>query len=143
MIEGRVLTAAISASRVKITVFLFFVILMITIIGALMYLIEGGQNQSFSSIPKSMYWAVVTLTTVGYGDITPQTNLGQFLSAAVMILGYAVLAVPTGILSAEIISSEVMKKKTGNTESCRYCGKEGHDNDALFCKYCGERLNPE
>ncbi len=143
MIEGRVLMAAIKASRAKITVFLIFVLLMITIVGALMYLVEGGQNPDFSSIPMSMYWAVVTLTTVGYGDITPQTNLGQFLSAAVMILGYAVLAVPTGIVSAEIINSENIRNKKGNTQSCRYCGQEDHDNDAVYCKYCGESLKSE
>lgn len=143
MIEGRILTSAINASKAKITVFLIFVLLMITIVGAIMYLIEGGQNPSFSSIPRSMYWAVVTLTTVGYGDITPQTNLGQFLSAVVMILGYAVLAVPTGIVSAEIINSDSIKRKANNTESCRFCGREGHDNDAIFCKFCGEELNPE
>ncbi len=143
MVEGRILTAAVAASRAKITVFMIFVLLMITIIGALMYLVEGGQNDDFSSIPRSMYWAVVTLTTVGYGDITPQTNLGQFLSAAVMILGYTVLAVPTGIVSAEIISSERERSKMGNTQACRFCGKEGHDNDAAYCKYCGERLHPE
>jgi voltage-gated potassium channel len=142
MVEGRILMAAINASKAKITVFLIFVVLMITIIGALMYLIEGGKNPSFSSIPRSMYWAVVTLTTVGYGDITPQTNLGQFLSAVVMIMGYAVLAVPTGIVSAEIINSDAIKNKTNNTESCRYCGREGHDDDAVYCKYCGEALNP-
>ena len=141
MVEGRILMAAVNASKAKITVFLIFIVLMVTIIGALMYLIEGGQNPSFSSIPRSMYWAVVTLTTVGYGDITPQTNLGQFLSAIVMVLGYAVLAVPTGIVSAEIINSDSIAKKSNNTESCRYCGKEGHDNDAIYCKYCGEILN--
>ncbi len=143
MVEGRILMAAVNASKAKITVFMIFVLLMITIIGALMYLVEGGQNPAFSSIPRSMYWAVVTLTTVGYGDITPQTNLGQFLSAAVMILGYAVLAVPTGIVSAEIISSENMRSKTANTQACKFCGLEGHDNDAVYCKYCGEMLHPE
>jgi len=103
-----------------------------------MYLVEGGTNERFSSIPRAMYWAVVTLTTVGYGDITPVTNIGQFLSAAVMILGYAVLAVPTGIVSAELVN---YKGENANTESCRFCGLEGHDDDATYCKYCGEKLN--
>ena len=128
------------ASRVKITVFLSFVLLLVTLIGSLMYLVEGAYgNESFSSIPRSIYWAIVTLTTVGYGDITPASELGQFLSAAVMILGYAVLAVPTGIVTSELIKP----KKRKNTQSCRYCGEEGHDDDAIYCKYCGEKINED
>ncbi|MEL7121616.1 MAG: ion transporter [Bacteroidota bacterium] len=136
--EGRMLIRAMESSRVKITIFLIFIAVLVTIIGAIMYLVEGGQNDDFTSIPKSIYWAIVTLTTVGYGDITPQTNIGQFFSALVMIIGYAVLAVPTGIVSAEIINEA--SKKT-NTQSCRFCGSEEHDNDAIHCKYCGEKLN--
>lgn len=136
--EGRVISRALIASRAKITVFLTFVVLMVTIIGAVMYLVEGGSNESFSSIPRSIYWAIVTLTTVGYGDITPQTNLGQFLSAVVMIMGYAVIAVPTGIVSSELMKD--IQSQT-NTQACRYCGREGHDDDAKYCKYCGELLN--
>ncbi len=132
---------ALKASRAKIVVFLTFVSLIVIIVGALMYLIEGGSNERFSSIPRGIYWAIVTLTTVGYGDITPTTNLGQFVSAVVMIMGYAVIAVPTGIVSAEFVSD--YQKTKVNTQACRYCGLEGHDNDATFCKYCGERLNPE
>ena len=132
---------ALKASRAKIVVFLTFVSLIVIIVGALMYLIEGGSNERFSSIPRGIYWAIVTLTTVGYGDITPTTNLGQFVSAVVMIMGYAVIAVPTGIVSAEFVSG--YQKTKVNTQACRYCGLEGHDNDATFCKYCGERLNPE
>lgn len=140
MNEGQVIVKAMVASRAKITVFLTFVSLIVIIIGAVMYLIEGGSNPNFSSIPRSIYWAVVTLTTVGYGDITPVTEVGQFLSAIVMILGYAIIAVPTGIVSAEFIDQG---KKAGqtNTQACRYCGREGHDNDAKHCKYCGEQLN--
>jgi len=137
--EGDIIRRAMLASRAKITVFLTFVILMVTIVGSVMYLIEGAQNSSFSSIPRAMYWAVVTLTTVGYGDITPVTNLGQFLSAVVMVLGYAVIAVPTGIVSAEMIS-EVRRTQVSN-QACRYCGREGHATDAVHCKYCGELLN--
>ncbi len=137
--EGDVIMKAMLASRAKITVFLTFVLLMVTLVGALMYLVEGGSNPSFSDIPKSIYWAVVTLTTVGYGDITPITGVGQFLSAAVMILGYAVLAVPTGIVSAEFIRE---KNLSFNTKACHYCGHEGHDDDAKFCKFCGEKLEP-
>jgi len=139
--EGNIIIQALRASRAKITVFLTFVSLLVIIIGALMYLIEGGANDSFSSIPRGVYWAIVTLTTVGYGDITPATDLGQFLSAIVMIMGYAIIAVPTGIVSAEFVSG--YQKGKVNTQACRYCGLEGHDNDAVFCKYCGERLNPK
>ncbi|MEN0002946.1 MAG: ion transporter [Bacteroidota bacterium] len=138
--EGQVIRRALEASRAKITVFLTFVCIIVIIIGALMYLVEGGTNSDFSSIPRSIYWAIVTLTTVGYGDITPVTAVGQMLSAVVMVLGYAILAVPTGIVSAEFISQE-KAAKMGNTQACRYCGQEGHDNDARYCKYCGEILN--
>ena len=137
--EGEVIIRALKASRAKITVFLTFILLLIIIIGSIMYLVEGGQNEDFSSIPRSIYWTVVTLTTVGYGDITPVTELGQFLSAFIMILGYAILAVPTGIVSAEMVSG--LKGNTFTTQACRYCGKEGHETDAVYCKYCGERLN--
>ena len=138
LVEGSLIIRALRASRAKITVFLTFVLLLVIIIGSVMYLVEGGFNPSFSSIPRSIYWAIVTLTTVGYGDITPVTNLGQFLSAAVMILGYGILAVPTGIVSAEF--SREGQAPT-NTQACRYCGREGHDDDAVHCKYCGEKLN--
>ncbi len=137
--EGRLIVRAMEASREKITVFFLFVLLMVTILGSIMYLIEGGVNPDFSSIPKAVYWAIVTLTTVGYGDITPVTGLGQFLSAFVMILGYAVIAVPTGIVTAELVHST----PSTQTQACPACGREGHDDDALFCKYCGAELYPE
>ncbi|GJM34428.1 MAG: ion transporter [Saprospiraceae bacterium] len=140
MKEGFIIVEALKASRIKITVFLIFVILMTIIIGSLMYLLEGGQNPSFSSIPRSVYWAIVTLTTVGYGDITPVTPLGQLLSAVVMIMGYAILAVPTGIVSAEFIQKN-KKVYSTNTQACRFCGREGHDNNAQYCKFCGNILN--
>ena len=136
--EGDQLLRALKASRPKITVFMLFVLLMVIITGSVMYIVEGGQEGTqFRSIPLSIYWAIVTLTTVGYGDIAPTTDLGRFLSAIVMMLGYAVLAVPTGIVSVEIFKS----KKRTNTQACRYCAQEGHDDDAKFCKYCGEKLN--
>ncbi|WP_421949568.1 ion transporter [Phaeodactylibacter xiamenensis] len=138
--EGDIIIQALRASRAKITVFLTFVSLLVIIIGALMYLIEGGSNEGFSSIPRGVYWSVVTLTTVGYGDITPRTELGQLISAVVMILGYAIIAVPTGIVSAEFVKE--YKSGKANTQACRYCGQEGHDHDAIHCKYCGEQLNP-
>lgn len=138
MKEGEIIIKAMQASRAKITVFLFFILLIVVIIGSVMYLVEGGQNPAFTSIPRSIYWTIVTLTTVGFGDITPQTELGQFLSAIIMILGYAVIAVPTGIVSAEFIESQ----KSGyiDTRSCRSCGSEGHDRDASYCKNCGASL---
>ena len=142
MTEGAVIVEALKASRVKITVFLIFITLLVTIIGAMIYLIEGGEPDSnFTSIPKSIYWAIVTLTTVGYGDIAPVTHLGQFLAAAVMILGYAVIAVPTGIVTNELFKGA--RRNTHNSQACRFCSREGHDDDAKFCKYCGEKLNEE
>ena len=137
--EGDQLRRALIASRNKIMVFLFAVSLLVIIIGAIMYLIEGGSNEGFSSIPRAVYWAIVTLTTVGYGDITPKTDIGQFLSALVMITGYAIIAVPTGIVTNEMLNTG--KKAITNTQVCRYCAREGHADDALYCKYCGGRLN--
>ncbi|MEM9525979.1 MAG: ion transporter [Bacteroidota bacterium] len=139
LVEGDQLRRALIASRNKITVFLFTVSLLVIIIGSVMHLIEGGSNDGFSSIPRAVYWAIVTLTTVGYGDITPRSDIGQFLSAIVMILGYAIIAVPTGIVTNEMISASRVKRT--NTQVCRYCAKEGHDDDAIYCKYCGGRLN--
>ena len=139
--EGAQLRKALIASRNKITVFLFAVSLLVIVIGAVMYLIEGGTNAGFSSMPRSVYWAIVTLTTVGYGDITPQTNVGQFLSALVMIVGYAIIAVPTGIVTNEMMNATGQKSTYHNSQVCRYCAKEGHADDAVFCKYCGGRLN--
>ncbi len=139
MKEAAIIQKALLASRAKITVFLSLVILLVIVIGSVMYLVEGGQNPRFSSIPISLYWTIVTLTTVGYGDITPVTALGQFLSAVVMILGYGIIAVPTGIVSAEMIREDFSEKKV-NSISCPACSKEGHDDDALYCKYCGAAL---
>jgi voltage-gated potassium channel len=137
---------ALRASRHKISVFLVFILLCVIIIGSIMYIVEGtADNTSFTSIPRSIYWAIVTITTVGYGDIAPQTSIGQLLAAFVMILGYAVIAVPTGIVSSEFMkeSEEQRKRKVSlvSTQACKYCTREGHDSDALYCKYCGELLN--
>ncbi len=140
--ESEVIVKSLSASRRKISVFLFAVSILVTIIGAVMYLIEGATNPGFSSIPLSIYWAIVTLTTVGFGDITPQTSFGQFLSAVVMIIGYAVIAVPTGIVSAEMVSQGRQSKEM-NTQTCRYCGEDDHVKDAVYCRRCGHALNPD
>ena len=138
MRAGTTITRALEASREKITVFLIFVLLMVTIIGSLMYMIEGGEDSGFTSIPRSIYWAIVTLTTVGYGDIAPSTPFGQFLAAAVMILGYAVLAVPTGIVSAEMVLEN--RKAASENTNCSRCGKEGHEENSRYCNRCGEPM---
>ena len=134
--EAKVLTQALHASRRKITVFLFAVFTLVVILGSLMYVIETEEN-GFTSIPRSIYWAIVTLTTVGYGDISPKTGLGQALAAVVMVIGYSIIAVPTGIITAEISRT---KEKAVSTQSCPDCSAEGHDKDAIFCKHCGARL---
>ncbi len=133
--DATLLLKAMHASRRKITVFLFTVLTLVVILGSLMYLIEGAEN-GFTSIPQSIYWAIVTLTTVGYGNIAPQTSLGQMLAAFVMILGYSIIAVPTGIVTVEL--SRVSNLET--TRSCHECSAEGHDGDADYCKYCGSKL---
>ncbi len=137
--QARLITASLKRSLPKILVFLSFVLVLTVIIGSLMYLIEGPVNPGFDSIPHSMYWAIVTLTTVGYGDITPLTSLGQFLSAIVMLIGYAIIAVPTGIVSADIVHSNYEAHKI-STQACPHCGAEGHTSDAVYCKFCGEKL---
>jgi len=134
--ESQILMDALTASRTKIIIFIFAVLMMVCVIGSVMYLVEGPGN-GFTSIPASIYWVIVTITTVGYGDITPQTNLGKFLSSIIMILGYGILAVPTGIVASEL--NTVAKVHT-NTQSCSNCGNEYHDDDAKFCKTCGENL---
>ena len=127
---------ALRASIRKIIVFLFTVLTLVIILGSMMYLIEGAEN-GFTSIPRSIYWAIVTLTTVGYGDISPQTNIGQMLAACIMILGYSIIAVPTGIVTVEL--SQLSSKKKA-AQLCKDCGAEGHDADADFCKYCGAKF---
>ena len=109
--------------------------------GSVMHIIEGENNEGFNNIPNSVYWTIVTLTTVGYGDISPITPIGKFLSAIVMILGYAVIAVPTGIVSAEMVNNSDKENKYHNTQVCRYCLEEQHDDNAHYCKTCGKVLN--
>ncbi len=134
--QSNILVGALKASRAKIAVFLFAVLTSVVVIGAIIYVVEGPEN-GFTSIPVSMYWAIVTLTTVGYGDISPQTPFGQFIASIVMIMGYAIIAVPTGIVSVEIASAA---KKQITTQVCPNCLSEGHDKDAVHCKHCGEKL---
>lgn len=135
--EGYLLLESIRKSINKILVYFFFVVVLVCILGTLMFIVEGQiPGTEFTSIPKSIYWAIVTLTTVGYGDITPTTGLGQFLSGIVMILGYTIIAVPTGIVSASMIDTT---KKKGQNGRCPRCN-EKTDLNANYCKHCGERL---
>ncbi len=135
--EARVLAQAMRASRRKITIFLFAVMTLVVILGSMMYLIEGPAN-GFTSIPKSVYWAIVTLTTVGYGDVSPKTPVGMMLASIVMILGYSIIAVPTGIVTAEMSAAFSASKVT--TRACHECSAEGHDINAAYCKNCGAKL---
>lgn len=137
--EGERLLVALRESSRKIAVFFLFVVILVTSIGTLMYMIEGTQpGSAFDNIPNSIYWAIVTMTTVGYGDITPVTAVGRFLSACVMLLGYTVIAVPTGIVSASMMK----EGKSGKKRQCPHCHRFGHADNATFCQYCGSRLEP-
>lgn len=149
--ESNNLIKALRASRAKIAVFVFFVLIVCVILGAVMYIVESGQDSGFTSIPRSVYWAIVTLTTVGYGDIAPATALGQLISSIIMIIGYGVIAIPTGIVSVEYSknykeNTQTIKKPTvkqirTNTQTCSNCLETDHDNDANFCKTCGNNLH--
>lgn len=132
------LLLALKASRAKIAVFLFFVLIVCIILGTVMYMIEGAEN-GFTNIPKSIYWAIVTLTTVGFGDIAPQTPLGQLIASVIMILGYSIIAIPTGIVSSEM--SKTAHEHHTNTQSCPNCLKDNHKENATFCYHCGSILN--
>lgn len=137
--EGERLLTALRESSKKIAVFFLFVVILVTSIGTLMYMIEGTlPNSQFNNIPNSIYWAIVTMTTVGYGDITPVTGLGKFLSACVMLIGYTIIAVPTGIVSASMMK----EYKRRRDKECPNCHRSGHEDNAQFCKYCGHDLNP-
>ncbi len=138
--EAEELGSAIWRSRAKIVVFLFAVMVIVTMAGTLMYEVEKyGDDSLFKNIPEGIYWAIVTMTTVGFGDIVPRTTAGKFLSAFVILLGYSLIIVPTGFVSAEIIDSK-KRKKNIVARSCSSCVTEGHDEDALYCKYCGEKM---
>lgn len=135
--QAQLLQDALYASREKILVFLFSVLVMVVIIGALMYSVESPQNEGFSNIPQSMYWAIVTLTTVGYGDISPQTAFGKMLAAVVMLLGYSIIAVPTGIVTAQMMRTP---DRSDPMRICPACGHNRHEADALYCNRCGKKL---
>ena len=137
MQEAHVLMNALDHSFRKIAVFLYVVLTLVVVFGSLMYVVEGSDS-GFTSIPKSVYWAIVTLTTVGYGDIAPQSPLGQMIASAIMIMGYGIIAVPTGVYSAELFKQYQADKITN--DACPDCGATGHDFDANYCKYCGHPL---
>ncbi len=141
--EARVLSQALGASRAKITVFLTFVLTVVLLVGSLMYVVEGPAS-GFDSIPIGIYWAIVTLTTVGYGDISPATPLGRFLASAVMIVGYAVIAVPTGIVTTEMVRAggkrDADVRAAAERRRCEVCALVGHGEDARFCRRCGTAL---
>jgi voltage-gated potassium channel len=134
--DANILVTALRASRRKISVFIMAVMTLVIILGSSMYIIEGEEN-GFTDIPTSIYWAIVTLTTVGYGDLSPHTPVGKAFASLVMLIGYSIIAVPTGIVTMEISNSA---KKFVSTNSCPECSAEGHDSDATHCKYCGAKL---
>ena len=135
--EMEFLGTAVRGSLKKISIFMLIVLSVVIILGSIMYLVEGSEN-GFNSIPESIYWAIVTITTVGYGDIAPVTPMGKFLASLIMFIGYGIIAVPTGIVTTEMMMKS--KQKGHHAEVCPSCGREGHDADAVHCKWCGEKL---
>ena len=138
--EARAMRRAIWQARAKVIVFLYTVLIVVTILGTAMHLVESAgdtPNPGFNSIPKSMYWAVITMTTVGYGDTVPRKPVGKLLTCLLVLIGYSLIIVPTGIVSAEMVA---MSRKPLTTQACPHCMREGHDADATHCKYCGQAL---
>lgn len=135
--EGRFIMVSLQKSLYKITIFLAFVLTLVVILGAAMYMIEAEDNPMFADIPTSIYWAIVTLTTVGYGDITPATAIGKFFAAMIMLMGYAIIAVPTGIVTSELTRAQL----ESDTRVCQSCGHAEHEERAAFCSRCGHKLN--
>lgn len=138
--QGRLLLDALTRSRGQIMLFLFTILMLVTIFSTFLYLIEPHEA-GFTSIPTSIYWGIVTLTTVGYGDISPVTPLGQFISVMIMLAGYSIIALPAGVFSAEVIRS--LREDRYSDEACPGCGKNQHERDAKYCKHCGTWLNEE
>ena len=134
------LVEALVASRIKIAVFVFSIFVLTIILGTVMYIIEGPEN-GFNSIPHSMYWAIVTLTTVGYGDISPHTPMGQFIASIVMIMGYGIIAVPTGIVTSEM--TKLDSNVPTNTQHCQFCAASRHMDNSEYCYKCGNKLHAE
>lgn len=140
--ESTNLLRALKVSRAKIAVFISFVVILCVILGTIMYLVESEEGSGFTSIPRSVYWAIVTLTTVGYGDIAPHTPLGQLIASIIMILGYGIIAIPTGIVTAEMTRLDKKSIPT-NTQSCPNCIAYHHKDEAEFCYNCGHKLNED
>ncbi|OIQ96677.1 cyclic nucleotide-gated potassium channel [mine drainage metagenome] len=136
--ESEVMARALAASRRKLLVFLLAILTLVVILGTLMFVVEGPEN-GYTSIPESVYWAIVTLTTVGYGDISPKTPVGQAIASMVMIMGYAIIAVPTGIVTVELARSSA-NSNVNVAIACPSCMLEGHEKDAVYCRHCGEAL---
>jgi voltage-gated potassium channel len=136
--EASVLRTALWGSRRKILVFLGAILVLVTLLGTMVYLVEDAEN-GFTSIPRSIYWAIVTVTTVGYGDIAPATVIGQTLASIIMLIGFAIIAIPTGIIGAELVTAS-NKKLTTNTQSCENCNYDKHADEAKHCNQCGEML---
>jgi len=135
--QGNIIISSLIESRNKILIFTMTILITVCILGSAMYLIEKDVNPNFDNIPRSIYWCIVTITTVGYGDISPVTSFGQFLAAIIMLLGYVIIAIPTGIVTSAILSGQ---NKMANTITCKNCAKEGHDAEATFCYKCGYEL---
>lgn len=137
--ESEKLIAALRSSRTKISVFLFAITIICVILGTVMFLVEDASS-GFTSIPRSIYWAIVTLTTVGYGDIAPQSVLGQFIASLIMIMGYAIIAIPTGIVTSEMAKSAIQGSQM-STQSCTNCSAENHKYGAKYCYNCGNKMD--
>ena len=139
--EARIILSALRASRPTITVFLFGIFAIATIMGSVMYMVEGGrEGTDVTSIPKGIYWAIVTMTTVGYGDVTPDSVVGQIIAAGLMVLGYAIIAVPTGIVGVDLVREMERLRKTDLNMACPECGADRHRHDARYCFSCGHRV---
>ena len=132
------LMLAIRRSARKVSIFMMFIMILVIMLGSIMYMVEGGEN-GFFSIPLSIYWAVITLTTVGYGDIVPITDLGKFIASFIMLLGYSFIAIPTGIVSVEM--SRTFNEATDEDKKCHHCGEMHHAPEANFCRICGTKIN--
>jgi voltage-gated potassium channel len=135
--EMSFLGSALRSAAKKISIFMLVVLALVVILGSIMHLVEGREN-GFHSIPESIYWAIVTITTVGYGDIAPVTPTGKFIASVIMLIGYGIIAVPTGIITTEI--ALMTRSSKTSRQACPGCGREGHDQNAKYCQYCGEKL---
>jgi voltage-gated potassium channel len=137
LLAGNLLVLALRRSLRKILIFMLFILIVVVMLGSIVYVVEGGRS-GFNSIPLSIYWAIITITTVGYGDIVPATDLGKFIASFIMLLGYSIIAIPTGIVSVEM--SRSLDTKSDGPKICKHCNETNHSTDAIFCRICGSRL---